>query len=158
MKIIFESRISVLLSIIVWPSVLVPYIFFIKQIVINNNKDYILPFIIFSIVIVLLGFIWSGVRYVIDNNKLVIKIRWIKYGRFDITEISKISRSYCILSAPANSLKRLKCEFNRGSRFPFILISPMNEDEFIRMLLETNPSIEIDLKNNKRVIILDWDF
>ena len=156
MKIIFKSRISVILSFIIWPSMLIPFGFFINQVFYNHNFDCIPPLIIFSIIIPFIGLISFGIRYIIDNDKLIFKTGFIKNGEIEISKITSIKRSYMALSSNANSIKRLKCDLKKGSKYPFLLISPTNEDIFLKMIKEINPNVEIDIKDKKT--IFNWDF
>ena len=157
MQKVFKSRVSVLLSIIIWPSLLVPLFFIGKMLILDNNREALPPFIILSSSIIFVAFIWNGIRYVIDGNKFFIKMLWIKNSVVEINDIVKIESSYCVLSAPALSLRRLKCKLKKGSKYPFLLISPENEEEFINLLLKINPAIETELKP-KGGNIWDWDF
>jgi hypothetical protein len=157
MQKVFKSRVSILLSIVIWPSLLVPLIIIGKMLILDHNKEALPPFIILSFSIVLVAFIWNGIRYVIDDNKFIIKMFWIKKSVVEINDIIKIESSYCLLSAPALSLRRLKCKLKKGSKYPFLLISPEDEEEFINLLFKINPAIETELKP-KGGNIWDWDF
>jgi hypothetical protein len=103
-----------------------------------------------------IGIIWFGMRYIIDNNRLVFKVGFFNIGEIEISKILSIKRSYLVLSSNATSLKRLKCELKKGTKFPFLLISPNNEDLFLETLKDINPAIEIDVKDKRT--ILNWDF
>jgi hypothetical protein len=156
MKKIFKSRISILLSLIVWPLVLMPFIFFVKQVFINHNSDCIPPLIVFTIIIPFFFLIWFGIRYIIDGNKIVFKTGFFKNGEIEISKIISIKRSYLVLSSNAVSLKRLKCDLKKGSKYPFLLISPDKEDLFLQMIKGINPSVEIDIQDKST--LLNWDF
>ena len=121
MKMIFKSRISILLTLIVWPLMLLPFGFFIKQVFINHNANCIPPLIMFSILIPFIGLIWFGIRYIIDNNKIVFKTGFFNSGEIEISKILSIKRSYLALSSNATSLKRLRCDLKKGTKFPFFI-------------------------------------
>ena len=106
-------------------------------------KDMIILSIISFVVLVFVGIIWFGTGYIISDDILVIKIGPVTHSRIRISRISKISRTNSILASPANSLKRLAIK--SGNRV-IVMISPKDEDVFIKTVNEVNPNIVIDLK------------
>ena len=156
MRIVFKSRISILLTLTVCLAILTPFGFLIRQVFVDYNFAVILSLIIVSILILFVGFIWFGIRYIIDNDKIVFKTGFFNSGEIEISKIVSIKRSYLALSSNAVSLKRLRCDLKKGNKFPYLLISPANENLFLKTLKDINPSIEIDIKDKKT--ILNWDF
>jgi len=71
-----------------------------------------------------------GIRYEITETHVCIKIGPVRFGKTPIDEIQEIERSYIFFSAPAASLKRLYITSKKRD----MLISPSNEEEFIRIL------------------------
>ena len=99
--------------------------------------------------------LFSGIRYIILENKLYIKVWFITNKSINITDIVSVKRSYNLLSSPAASLKRLKIRFANGW---FRLISPVREYEFIEALKEINPDIEVYISYKKGIWrFWDWD-
>jgi hypothetical protein len=135
---------------------LTPFGFLIRQVFVDHNFAVILSLIVVSILILFGGFIWFGIRYIIENNKIVFKTGFLNSGEIEISKIVSIKRSYLALSSNAVSLKRLRCDLKKGSKFPYLLISPTNENLFLKTVKDINPSIEIDIKDKKT--ILNWDF
>ena len=88
-----------------------------------------------------------ALRYEIGETDLIIKIGPITYGRLKLNEIESIERSYNPLSAPASSLKRLYI----SSKGKDALVSPNNEDEFIRLLKSRNANIQVKISDKD-----DW--
>ncbi|MDR1115492.1 MAG: PH domain-containing protein [Tannerella sp.] len=149
-KKVFRSRISVLLigcilaifipvSVSVW--MITPRI---------NESIYILGASLLFVI-----FIFSGMRYIISENRLYAKIWMIPFGSVKIADIASVKRSYNPISSPAASLKRLHlCFANRR----FWLISPVREQEFIEELKSVNPDIMVNVPEKKGLWrIWDWD-
>ena len=103
--------------------------------------------------------LFSGMRYIISENKLYGKICWvIPSGSVKITDMVSVERSYNLLSSPAASLKRLRIGFKKGYKWPYMLISPVREQEFLEALKKVNPDIYIRVPDKKGWWrIWDWD-
>ena len=148
-KKVFRSRISVLFSVLVFvPLISVSIPMFL-------HKIYIGMFILggcFLFIILL----FTGMRYIISDNKLYLKMWFIQHGIVNIANIVSVKRSYNPLSSPAASLKRLRIMFANNS-FGW-LISPVKEKEFIKALKAVNPDIKVNIPDKKGVWrIWDWD-
>ncbi len=99
-----------------------------------------------------------GISYEINDNDLVIRIVGIKYFSVAITEIESIKRSYILLSSPAASLKRLRCNIKGRKIFSYVLISPVDEEEFLELIKRRNPNVKLDVTNAKGAWrFWDWD-
>ena len=158
MKTVFRSRISILLTIVFWTVFLFGYFLVFKSYRASHNAEFIVILVIFSLIIILFCFIWFGVRYIITENKLIIKVGSIRFAGIRISEIVSIHRTYNPLSSAAVSLKRISLKLKPKSKFPYILISPNNEKQFIDLLLDQNPNIEVNVPCKKSVWrIFDWD-
>ena len=87
------------------------------------------------------------IRYTIDeqSRQLIISTFFgLGNSRIDITQITSIHKTRCLLSSPAASLKRIRIE-DRDSRFTEqAIISPYAQDEFLAELKKINPNIKID--------------
>lgn len=152
-RIVFRSRISVLLiifiSIVISPGIILT---------IRSGNIFNPGFYTIVGVIVFIVFILSGIRYVITDKQLLLKIWGIPFGSYSISQIISVERSYNPLSSPAASLKRLRVRFKKGYKWPIVLISPVREPEFLEKLKEINPGIDIQVNNKKaRYRIWDWD-
>jgi hypothetical protein len=103
-------------------------------------------------------FIFVGMRYIISNDTLYLKIWIIPLGSVKISSIASIKRSYNPLSSPAASLKRLYIDFKNSERYSFMLISPVKETKFIEELKAVNPDITVNIPDKKGIWrIQDWD-
>ena len=152
-KKVFRSRISVLLTGIV----LAAFIFALTQTFQQMRYE---KFFIGVGIFVFCVFIFSGIRYVITDEKLLFKIWWIPNGSCSISQIIYIKRSYNPLSSPAASLKRLRVGIKKGYRWPsYYLISPVREQEFLETLQRINSEIYICVSDKKGWWhFWDWDF
>ena len=102
--------------------------------------------------------LFFGISYIITDGKLLIKTFGITTGKAKISKIISIERSYNLLSSPAGSLKRLKISFNKGYKWPYALVSPVREQEFLETLKMYNPNIQIHVDDKKGWWrIWDWD-
>ena len=148
---VFRSRISVLLIgfilIIIIPQ-LIPMI---------RYKNYEGLYILIGVLAFIL-FLFTGMRYVISDGKLYVKMWFIPNGSVNIENIVSVERTYNPLSSAAASLKRLCINFNNRMLFPFWLISPNREQEFIEELKMINPDIQVNIPNYKGIWrFWDWD-
>jgi hypothetical protein len=107
-----------------------------------------------------------GCRYVIADDKLFIKMFWTApYRSINIVNIVSVRRSYNPLSSPAASLKRLCLCFNKEvpkgmkwMKYPYCLISPVREREFLDALKSVNPDIDIQVSDKQgKWRFWDWD-
>lgn len=102
--------------------------------------------------------LFTGMRYIISGNKLYVKIWMIPIGSVKISDIVSVERSYNPLSSPAGSLKRLRIGSGKRTKYSYMLISPVREQEFIEDLKAINPNISVHVPIKKRVWrIHDWD-
>ena len=143
---VFRSRISVLLMAVL----LLPCVLWFRSGNIFNPGT-----ITLSLVILL----FSGMRYVVADERIKIRIFWIvPCGSMLISQITSVSRSYIPFSAPAVSFKRLVILFKKNYKYPLALISPAREQEFLDTLIKHNPKIKISVKNKSGWWrFWDWD-
>lgn len=83
-------------------------------------------------------------------------------GNVRISDIISVKRSYNPLSAPACSLKRLRIDLRKQAKFPllspYLLLSPVREQEFIKELKSVNPDIYVCVPYKKGIWrVQDWD-
>jgi hypothetical protein len=83
--------------------------------------------------------IFFGTGYAINDNALIVKIGPFTVDKVNIRDIWTAHRTYTLLSAPANSIKRLRIKYKGGE----VVISPDREHEFLETLKQLNPSIEV---------------
>lgn len=137
----FKSNKGIILGIILWGAFLNAFYEMGLPGILNLEPIHL---IIQPLILVLLGTIWFGIRYIISDEQLKIKIGPFTTYTVDIENVESISRSYNPLSSPAPSLRRINLKLrNRG----FLLISPANELQFIDKLTEVNPVIQNKVKN-----------
>lgn len=90
--------------------------------------------------------IFFTMRYVIDDEYLLIRTKFFPSQKVALQDIRKIEESNSILAAPAFSFDRLEILYNK---YDSILVSPENKEQFIADLLNVNPEIEIKYKKKK---------
>ncbi len=89
---------------------------------------------------ILIYFFVVRIKYVLDDEKLVIFMGPIRYKSIDIQTIRKMELSNNPLSSPAASLRRLAIYYNKWG---YVLISPKNREAFINDVLERQKKLEI---------------
>lgn len=137
---VFRSRISIIL----WVPL---FIFLLGMLFLSIRENLKDPSILgFSILLIiwiptytLIFILLFGTKYILTDEKLIIKIGPIRHSEIEIKDLYSASRSYSIIGSPANSLKRLKLEYDGGE----ILISPVQESEFIKQIKKLNPKFMI---------------
>ena len=150
---VFRSRVSVLLISFFLLPILPVFIAIVRSGNIFNPGFYVLIGICAFVV-----FIFSGVRYEITDKELMFSTWGTCKASCPLSKILSVERSYNPLSSPAMSLKRLKICFKKGYKWPFTLISPVREQEFLETLKTYNPNIYIRVNNKKGWWrIWDWD-
>lgn len=87
--------------------------------------------------------IFFTMRYVIDDEYLLIRTKFFPSQKVALQNIRKIEESNSILAAPAFSFDRLEIFY---TKYDSILVSPENKEQFIADLLNVNPEIEIKYK------------
>jgi len=147
-KKVFRSRISVLL-IVFTLSVFLPLLIISLQEKRYNDVYMLVGCILFVFLL------FTGIKYVIEGDKILVKLWFITSGTLKIKEIKAIQRSYNPLSSPAASLKRVRIDFIKGM---YWLLSPVREQVFIEELKAINPHIRINVPEKKgKWRIQDWD-
>jgi hypothetical protein len=132
----FPSKKDLWLTIIIWGA-----IFLSLFVPLNDTDSYfsVWRVLLFVVTIPLLWF-WLRTGYLIKDSKLQ-----VIFGPFRKTvligDMKKISKSSNPLAAPALSVERLKIDYGN---YDVILISPKNEQEFIKLLIKANANIELD--------------
>lgn len=154
----YRSRISVMLTIIYWGILsFISFSILIKTF--RSGFSQPLPLVLFGLIFVFFAIVWLRTRYIVEGDWIIIKIGPFTTDKVYIPSIVAIHRSYSILSAPANSRKRIALRMKIGNKHPFVLVSPEREAQFIDELKKINPEIGVDLTiARKKWKIWDWDF
>ncbi len=85
-------------------------------------------------------------RYEISaDQRIIVKCGFIRYGSYDISKIVKISDTKSIWAAPAASIDRINIVFTNGKN---LVISPKGKKVFLNVLLQINPNIDVDCRQN----------
>lgn len=140
----FRSRVSVVLVVLLFVTVL-PAVFLGEP---NSS-----PYLAYAILGISIGgtiLLLFSMSYTIEEDVLSIKVGPFSYGSIKVNEIKKVERSYNPLSSPAASFKRLYIRSDKAD----MLISPVDEQEFVRILKSRNPNIEVDISNSE----MWWQF
>jgi len=157
---VFRSRISVLLlGLMLVPFIAMPII----AMTTPTNRNEIIPVLLIVLIVgVTLAFavvLICRTLYAIEGNKLHVNVWMIPFASIEISDIVSVERSYNPLSSPASSLKRLRLGLRKKGMFPYVLVSPVREEEFIEALKAVNPDIEVRVPPSAKGWwrIQDWD-
>ena len=92
--------------------------------------------------LLLIVFISKSTRYIITENRLIVKCMFIVNDKIEISKIRKIEKTNSILSSPALSLDRIAVFYNK---YDEVYISPKDKQAFVDELLKINPEIEVKI-------------
>ena len=89
-----------------------------------------------------------GIKYIVEDSKLTIKVGILHIAEIDIMKITRIEKSRSLLSAPAASIDRIRIYYNNSDE---VIISPKNKELFLETLKGINPGINFirALKGNE---------
>ena len=150
---VYRSRISVLMMGFILLCFLPALIPMISSGNVLNPVFYIL---VGSLAFVML--IALGMRCEITDKHLIISTWGTCKVNCPLSQIVSVERSYNMLSSGAFSLKRLSIRSKKGSKYPWMLISPVREQEFLDTLKKYNPDIYVRVENKTEWWrIWDWD-
>lgn len=133
----YRSKQSILINLIA----IVPILGGILWPLVNGYQTPALWVILIPTLVFVTTILW-GINYRIEAGLLKVRIAFWTTWRIDIQKIKSINRSFNALSSPASSLKRIQVAYEGGQ----ILLSPANEELFIKELLRTNPDIWMNLE------------
>ena len=81
-----------------------------------------------------------GIRYTIHEHTLEVKMMLFFKKTYSIDDITSISKTDSILSAPAASFDRISIDFKDGTH---LVLSPKRKEEFIANLRGINERINV---------------
>lgn len=148
-KLRFESKKDIWFIIIIWGTII--GFTLISIFGIGNGQSSIvgevIGYVVMGLTISLLLWVWFGTGYIIYEEDIKIKSGPLR-TTIKINEIQKIRKAKNPLSAPALAIDRLEIMYGK---FNVAYISPRHEKEFIQVLIEKNPQIQLDDKLNGSV-------
>lgn len=91
-------------------------------------------------IILLMGDIWLHTKYMIDEEKHILRVKCgVLYdSKYKIDDMTEIRQTKSLLNAPALSFDRLRINFGERKT---VLVSPKNQDDFIKHLCRLNQHI-----------------
>ena len=102
-----------------------------------------------ALVVILLIEMLIHTQYVfIDGQMLKVESgRFVRSVNLDIERVMEVHKLYSMdVMAPALSFNRLEITYQGPKKMGKVLVSPRNEEEFIRYLLKKNPNVKVDNK------------
>ena len=115
---------------------------------------------IISGTIILIALFISGMRYIILEDKLYLKMWTITYWSVKIANIKSVERSYnMLLPKLSGSFKGIRITYLGKISLCSFMITPAREQEFIEQLKKKNSNINVRVPVKKRKwCFLDWFF
>jgi len=139
----FHSKVSYLLVLIVVVATLFPLVLFLLDETTSKEGKLLFPIIMILLLALILYFIFDT-KYIIREEKILVKIGFIPYGKIPINTITKIDDIRTILSSPASSFDRMIIHYGT---YGSMVISPKSKGKFIKTLKSVNPSIISTVSN-----------
>lgn len=136
MKFIFKSKKDNWVALIIWVIILLPVIFLFKDETLS-----FFTLIVLSLSSLLCLWIWYGTYYTIEDKSLRYQTGPF-YGSIDIMSIKNIYKTRSITSSAALSMDRICIQFEKYNE---VFISPVNKEEFVRVLKKINPNIVVEI-------------
>jgi hypothetical protein len=84
--------------------------------------------------------IWFGTSYVIEEDKLIVRVGLISYTPINVVDIKLLKNTRTMLASPACSFDRVLIKYGK---YDEIAISPKNKKEFLEDLKRINPYIQL---------------
>ncbi len=103
------------------------------------NTSFIIVFGLICVVYFYIIYLFLNTNYTIENNNLIIKSGFSSYPPIGIDEITEITISREIKSAPAPSFDRIKIKYGENKS---VLLSPKDKLSFANHLSRLNPRIK----------------
>lgn len=139
----FSSKKDVWFFLIIWGVIIfiiLANLFDSEPIGLQHITNNILEYIMGALIIGFLLWLWFGTGYKLEEG--LIKIYFGPFrSKIMIQEIKSLRKTKNPLSAPALSINRLEILYGQ---YNVTMISPKNENAFIRLLLNENPDIKLD--------------
>lgn len=85
-----------------------------------------------------IAYVYNNCCYVVDNDALYISCGRLYNKKIEVTEIRKVEELFSLLSQPAFTYNRLDILYKK---FENIQISPKEQQQFVKQLIELNPAI-----------------
>ncbi|MCH5311353.1 MAG: PH domain-containing protein [Prevotella sp.] len=133
MRIVYKSKVSACIYVVYGVSIL------------SMMPIFLIGFSWIAVIITLLllaveTVAFFGIRYTINENTLEVKMMLFFKKTYSIDDITSISDTDSILSAPAASFDRISIDFKDGTN---LVLSPKRKEEFIACLKDINESINV---------------
>ena len=129
----FPTRRSMTLTIFIWLLLLSLF----TQAALDRHLGALVGILIISLIFIWLNF---STGYTVNSTHLLVNCT-IYRGEVNLETLKKVSRSNNPISAPALSLKRMEITTTDGG---LILISPVEEKLFLKILKERSPNLTIN--------------
>ena len=99
-------------------------------------------FIVIAVMWIFVNAVLFGIRYIVEDDTLTVKVAGIRSGRYDLKTLQFVRKTHTLISEPAASMDRIRLDFgNRKSA----VISPADRESFIELLKKINPGADYNI-------------
>jgi hypothetical protein len=133
----YPSKISYTLLIFVFLVMYVPVIYSLNKG--ERDNEMMVYVVIITLIYLPLLYLFFNTAYIINDDKLIIKVGFYSFKPIDISTIKKIEKTKSLLASPATSFDRIWLSYGK---YDDVILSPKNKIEFIMDLKQINPNIK----------------
>ncbi len=124
MKTVYKSKVALwLIAVVYFPLILT------ASSILMKGVDWS-GLISLSLILVFVSVILFGMRYIITEKELLIKVGPFTYNRYNLCDLISIRETRTVASSPAASMDRLLLQFRSGE----VVVSPNDKEAFIAQL------------------------
>lgn len=138
----FVTKKDVTYFFVIWGAIAISSIIVIIPIIYATSIFHLLWVLLGLLIIAFFIWLWLGTGYKVENDTIK-----IEHGPFKetvkIRDIKKISKKQNFLAAASLAINRLELRYGRYGN---VFVSPKEEYEFIELLLNKSPEIQLDDK------------
>lgn len=138
----FVSKKDITYFFVIWGVIAISSLIVILPIIYATSIFHLLWLLLGLLIIAFFIWLWFGTGYKIENDIIKIEHGPIK-DTVKIRDIKKISKKKNFIAAASLAIDRLELQYGR---YGSVFVSPKKEYEFIRLLLNKSPEIQMDNK------------
>lgn len=135
MKTVFNSKVDLWLVCLVDGVMVIPAVYAL----LDSDPA---GFIVIAVMWIFVNAVLFGIRYIVENDTLTVKVAGIRSGRYDLKTLQSVRKTNTFISGPAASTDRIRMDFCKRKS---AVISPADRESFIELLKKINPEADINL-------------
>lgn len=136
----FVTKKDITYSFVIWGAIAISSLIVIIPIIYATSIFHLLWVLLGLLIIAFFIWLWFGTGYKVENDTIKIEHGPLK-ETVKIRDVKKISKEKNFLAAASLAIDRLELRYGR---YGSVFVSPKEEYEFIKLLLNKNPEIQMD--------------